>query len=135
MLLLDEPFGMLDSLTRFELQQVLIDLWARTSKTALMVTHDVDRSAVPLRPHRHDDQRPGGQSRRDPRRALPAPARRESATGWYSSDDDARDWLIGFLEAQSTHPVKEPESEEGDDAEAAALERPLCALDATMMEE
>ena len=44
MLLLDEPFGMLDSLTRFELQQVLIELTARTGKTALMVTHDVDEA-------------------------------------------------------------------------------------------
>ncbi len=44
MLLLDEPFGMLDSLTRYELQQVLLDLWQRDQKTALMVTHDVDEA-------------------------------------------------------------------------------------------
>jgi ABC-type nitrate/sulfonate/bicarbonate transport system ATPase subunit len=44
MLLLDEPFGMLDSLTRMELQQVLIELWRRDQKTALMVTHDVDEA-------------------------------------------------------------------------------------------
>jgi ABC-type multidrug transport system ATPase subunit len=44
MLLLDEPFGMLDSLTRAELQQVLIDLWQKDQKTALMVTHDVDEA-------------------------------------------------------------------------------------------
>jgi nitrate/nitrite transport system ATP-binding protein len=44
MLLLDEPFGMLDALTRFELQQVLLDLWTRTRLTALMVTHDVDEA-------------------------------------------------------------------------------------------
>lgn len=44
MLLLDEPFGMLDSLTRHELQQVLIDLWQRNHITALMVTHDVDEA-------------------------------------------------------------------------------------------
>jgi nitrate ABC transporter ATP-binding subunit len=44
MLLLDEPFGMLDSLTRFELQQVLIELWRKDQKTALMVTHDVDEA-------------------------------------------------------------------------------------------
>lgn len=44
LLLLDEPFGMLDSLTRFELQQVLINLWNRDHKTALMVTHDVDEA-------------------------------------------------------------------------------------------
>ena len=46
MLLLDEPFGMLDSLTRFELQDVLIDLWAKDRKTALMVTHDVDEALI-----------------------------------------------------------------------------------------
>jgi nitrate/nitrite transport system ATP-binding protein len=44
MLLLDEPFGMLDSLTRAELQEVLIDLWQKDQKTALMVTHDVDEA-------------------------------------------------------------------------------------------
>ena len=44
MLLLDEPFGMLDSLTRYELQQVLIELWRRNKITALMVTHDVDEA-------------------------------------------------------------------------------------------
>jgi nitrate/nitrite transport system ATP-binding protein len=43
-LLLDEPFGMLDSLTRFELQQVLIDVWSQRRTTALMVTHDVDEA-------------------------------------------------------------------------------------------
>jgi len=43
-LLLDEPFGALDQLTRFELQQVLLDLWAKDRKTALMVTHDVDEA-------------------------------------------------------------------------------------------
>jgi nitrate/nitrite transport system ATP-binding protein len=44
MLLLDEPFGMLDSLTRQELQQVLLELWQRNHVTALMVTHDVDEA-------------------------------------------------------------------------------------------
>jgi len=44
MSLLDEPFGMLDSLTRFELQKVLLDLWGRDQKTAFMVTHDVDEA-------------------------------------------------------------------------------------------
>jgi nitrate ABC transporter ATP-binding subunit len=44
MLLLDEPFGMLDSLTRLELQEALLDLWRQDRKTALMVTHDVDEA-------------------------------------------------------------------------------------------
>jgi nitrate/nitrite transport system ATP-binding protein len=44
LLLLDEPFGMLDSLTRMDLQQVLLELLDRDKKTALMVTHDVDEA-------------------------------------------------------------------------------------------
>jgi nitrate ABC transporter ATP-binding subunit len=44
LLLLDEPFGMLDTLTRLELQQVLLELWRRNSLTALLVTHDVDEA-------------------------------------------------------------------------------------------
>lgn len=44
MLLLDEPFGMLDSLTRVELQDVLLDIWSEDRMTALMVTHDVDEA-------------------------------------------------------------------------------------------
>jgi nitrate/nitrite transport system ATP-binding protein len=43
-LLLDEPFGMLDSITRIELQEALMELWAENQKTALMVTHDVDEA-------------------------------------------------------------------------------------------
>ena len=43
-LLLDEPFGMLDSLTRGELQDVLLEVWQKEQITALMVTHDVDES-------------------------------------------------------------------------------------------
>ncbi len=41
LLLLDEPFGMLDSLTCLELQEVLMEVWERTHVTAIMVTHDV----------------------------------------------------------------------------------------------
>ena len=44
MLLLDEPFGMLDSLTRYELQAVLLALWRKEKITAMMVTHDVDEA-------------------------------------------------------------------------------------------
>lgn len=44
LLLLDEPFGMLDSLTRMELQEALLDLLALDQKTTFMVTHDVDEA-------------------------------------------------------------------------------------------
>jgi len=46
LLLLDEPFGMLDSLTRWELQDVLMDVWTRTKVTAICVTHDVDEAVL-----------------------------------------------------------------------------------------
>lgn len=46
MLLLDEPFGMLDSLTRWELQEVLMETWQRTQVTAVCVTHDVDEAIL-----------------------------------------------------------------------------------------
>ncbi|HXJ39366.1 MAG TPA: ABC transporter ATP-binding protein [Bryobacteraceae bacterium] len=43
-LLLDEPFGALDSITRYELQDLLLDLWEQDPKTVIMVTHDVDEA-------------------------------------------------------------------------------------------
>ncbi|MFY0616558.1 ABC transporter ATP-binding protein [Shimia sp.] len=46
LLLLDEPFGMLDSLTRWELQEVLMEVWDRTKVTAICVTHDVDEAIL-----------------------------------------------------------------------------------------
>jgi len=46
LLLLDEPFGMLDSLTRWQLQEVLMEVWTRTRVTAICVTHDVDEAIL-----------------------------------------------------------------------------------------
>jgi nitrate/nitrite transport system ATP-binding protein len=43
-LLLDEPFSQLDSLTRFELQDVLLRVWEQSGRTVVMVTHDVDEA-------------------------------------------------------------------------------------------
>jgi len=43
-LLLDEPFSMLDSLTRFELQDTLLQVWERHRRTVVMVTHDIDEA-------------------------------------------------------------------------------------------
>jgi nitrate ABC transporter ATP-binding subunit len=46
LLLLDEPFSLLDALTRMELQDTLIGLWEDTRKTVVMVTHDVDEALL-----------------------------------------------------------------------------------------
>lgn len=46
LLLLDEPFGMLDSLTRWDLQEVLMEVWSRDQLTAMMITHDVDEAIL-----------------------------------------------------------------------------------------
>jgi nitrate ABC transporter ATP-binding subunit len=43
-LLLDEPFSMLDSLTRFDLQDTLLDAWEKARRIVVMVTHDVDEA-------------------------------------------------------------------------------------------
>ena len=45
-LLLEESFGMLDFLTRWDLQEVLMEVWARNQVTAIMVTHDVDEAIL-----------------------------------------------------------------------------------------
>jgi nitrate/nitrite transport system ATP-binding protein len=46
LLLLDEPFGMLDALTRWELQDVLMEVWKRSCVTAICVTHDIDEAIL-----------------------------------------------------------------------------------------
>jgi ABC-type nitrate/sulfonate/bicarbonate transport system ATPase subunit len=43
-LLLDEPFSQLDSLTRFELQDLLLRVWEQSGRTVVMVTHDIDEA-------------------------------------------------------------------------------------------
>jgi len=43
-LLMDEPFGALDPLTRAEMQDMLLDLLGRLKKTVLLVTHDLDEA-------------------------------------------------------------------------------------------
>jgi ABC-type nitrate/sulfonate/bicarbonate transport system ATPase subunit len=43
-LLLDEPFGALDSQTRLEMQRWLLEIWSELDRTVLFVTHDVDEA-------------------------------------------------------------------------------------------
>jgi ABC-type nitrate/sulfonate/bicarbonate transport system ATPase subunit len=43
-LLLDEPFSMLDSLTRLDLQDTLLEVWEKLRRIVVMVTHDIDEA-------------------------------------------------------------------------------------------
>jgi len=133
LMLLDEPFGMLDSLTRYELQDALIDLWSELDedglrKTALMVTHDVDEALflsdriamMTTGPHAHlggvvevPFERP-----RDRRAVMEDPR-------YY----ELREQVIGFLTAQErrhTDPIpsigKKPEPESAEEPEGHQLD-------------
>ena len=107
-LLLDEPFGMLDSITRAELQEVLAKLCADTKKTALMVTHDVDESLflsdrVAMMTSGPDATLGG---------VIEVPFARPRDRHVVFEDDTfelLREQMLGFLEDQA-HPTSEPEA-------------------------
>jgi nitrate/nitrite transport system ATP-binding protein len=102
-LLLDEPFGMLDSITRAELQEVLAKLCAETKKTALMVTHDVDESL--FLSDRIAMMTSGPEATLGGIIEVPF-ARPRDRHQVYEDDtfETLREQLLGFLEEQSHHP-------------------------------
>jgi NitT/TauT family transport system ATP-binding protein len=43
-MMMDEPFGALDAITREEMRRCLLDIWERTGKTIVLVTHSIDEA-------------------------------------------------------------------------------------------
>jgi nitrate/nitrite transport system ATP-binding protein len=123
-LLLDEPFGMLDSITRAELQEVLCELVASSGKTALMVTHDVDESL--FLSDRVAMMTSGPSATLGAVLEVPfARPRERHAVVEDARYDGLRDELLGFLEAQAHQPDPPPQATLSVPALLAAAEQPV----------
>ena len=99
LLLLDEPFSLLDALTRMELQDELMALWERTRRTVIMVTHDVDEALLLADRIVMMTNGPAATIGEIFDVPFPRPRRRETLlerTDYYW----LRDNVLGFLEAQ-----------------------------------
>ncbi|MBU0588736.1 MAG: nitrate ABC transporter ATP-binding protein [Gammaproteobacteria bacterium] len=98
LLLLDEPFGMLDALTRWELQEVLMEVWARNRVTAIMVTHDVDEAILLADRVVMMSNGPRAKIGKIMEVPLQRPRTRDALIG-HPRYYELREELIGFLEA------------------------------------
>jgi nitrate/nitrite transport system ATP-binding protein len=97
LLLLDEPFGMLDSLTRWELQEVLMEVWAKNRITAILVTHDVDEAILLADRVVMMTNGPRAKVGRVLEVPLPRPRTRRALLA-HPKYYELRESLIGFLE-------------------------------------
>ena len=101
-LLLDEPFSLLDALTRMDCQDLLMALWQRTRRTVIMVTHDVDEALLLADRIVLMTSGPAATIGQVLSVEFPRPRVREEILSrpdyfWL------RDRVLGFLEAQPVH--------------------------------
>jgi len=100
LLLLDEPFSLLDALTRMDLQDQLMTLWEAERKTVIMVTHDVDEALLLADRVVMMTSGPAATIGETLTVPFPRPRRREEivATSEYF---EVRDAVVGFLEERA----------------------------------
>ena len=100
LLLLDEPFSLLDALTRMDLQDQLMTLWEAERKTVIMVTHDVDEALLLADRVVMMTSGPAATIGEILTVPFPRPRRREEivATSEYF---EVRDAVVGFLEERA----------------------------------
>jgi nitrate/nitrite transport system ATP-binding protein len=104
LLLLDEPFGMLDSLTRWDLQDVLVEVWNRTKVTAVMVTHDVDEAILLADRVVMMTNGPNAKVGKIMKVDLPRPRTRKALLehpGYYAYRQEVLDFLAGCERAKA----------------------------------
>ena len=91
LLLVDEPFGALDAITRDTLQDELLRLWQETGATIIFVTHDLNEAVLSGRPRHHPGRLAGdGNARHRGRSAAAAAARRVGEPGRSAPRRDQR---------------------------------------------
>lgn len=123
MLLLDEPFGRLDSLTRMDLQDVILDVLDRERITTLVITHDVDEAIYMS--DRVCMMTSGPAARVGQVLELPfSRPRKRAEVLEHPEYYELRSCLLSFLESQDHRPAPEVESVDAS-AEDAACEDQL----------
>jgi nitrate/nitrite transport system ATP-binding protein len=117
LLLLDEPFSLLDALTRMELQDELMTLWEAKKRTVLMVTHDVDEALLLADRIVMMTSSPGATIGQILEVPFPRPRRREEMLA-RSDYFWLRDSILKFLEecASGQAPVTAPSLEDARDS-------------------
>jgi len=100
LLLLDEPFSLLDALTRMDLQDQLMTLWEAERKTVIMVTHDVDEALFLADRIVMMTSGPAATVGEILAVSFPRPRRREEILS-TSEYFELRDQVVGFLEERA----------------------------------
>ena len=101
LLLLDEPFGALDALTRGVIQEELIKIWSQTHQTVFMITHDVDEAILLADRILLMSNGPNARVAESVAINMPRPRSRQQIIheeGYYT----LRNYLVDFLIAQSS---------------------------------